>query len=269
MAKNEVTKRNDMAPAQIDFGEDASCGFEGTAPGDDFSIPFLALLQDLSPQVKKRNAAYVEGAEPGMLFNTVTGSVSTEVLFVPSCREHVYVEWIPRDSGGGFVARYDKNDPIVVQAKAASTKFGKYKTPAGNDLVETFYLYGVMSDGELSEPVVIAFTSAKISEYKKFMTRVNMFTVTTPTGGKQRPPLYAHLVRISSKAQTKDTHDFHNIILDPANGSIQDSLLAPTSELYVAAKGLKELVAVGTAAASYETQEAASDVSFNDEEVPY
>ena len=39
---------------------------------DDITIPRVDVLQALSPQRKKTNAEYIEGAEEGMLFNTVT-----------------------------------------------------------------------------------------------------------------------------------------------------------------------------------------------------
>ena len=38
---------------------------------EDMSIPFLRILAQLSPQVNKRDGAYVDGAEAGMIYNTV------------------------------------------------------------------------------------------------------------------------------------------------------------------------------------------------------
>ena len=53
------------------FESDAHKGMEQMG-GDDLALPFIRILGDLSPQVKKSKAEYVEGAEPGMLFNTVS-----------------------------------------------------------------------------------------------------------------------------------------------------------------------------------------------------
>ena len=42
---------------------------------DDLTIPRVDIIQDLSPQHKKNKPEYIEGAEVGMLFNTVTGKL--------------------------------------------------------------------------------------------------------------------------------------------------------------------------------------------------
>ena len=41
----------------------------------DLAIPFLRILANVSPQVNKREGAYVEGAEAGMIYNTVQNEV--------------------------------------------------------------------------------------------------------------------------------------------------------------------------------------------------
>jgi hypothetical protein len=42
---------------------------------DDITIPRLAIVQSGSPQRKKKDEKYIEGAEEGMIFNTVTNTV--------------------------------------------------------------------------------------------------------------------------------------------------------------------------------------------------
>ena len=53
------------------FEQDASQGLENMDQ-QDLALPFLRILGQLSPQVNKRDSKYVEGAEPGMIYNTVT-----------------------------------------------------------------------------------------------------------------------------------------------------------------------------------------------------
>jgi hypothetical protein len=53
------------------FEEDANTSFSNMG-SEDFALPFLRVLGQLSPETNKRDAKYVEGAEPGMIFNTVT-----------------------------------------------------------------------------------------------------------------------------------------------------------------------------------------------------
>ena len=69
---NQVTKKekSDVALTGM-FEEDANTSFSNMG-SEDFALPFLRVLGQLSPETNKRDAKYVEGAEPGMIFNTVT-----------------------------------------------------------------------------------------------------------------------------------------------------------------------------------------------------
>src|ERR1043165_469587 len=83
----------------FDYGEHAGAGFE-TVKSSDLSIPFLQVLQSNSPQVEDQKP---EGSQPGLIFNSVTGELSTKVVFQPVYTQDMYVEWVPRNKGGGFV----------------------------------------------------------------------------------------------------------------------------------------------------------------------
>lgn len=237
-----------------DYGDDVGAGYEGTT-NDDFSIPFLNVLQALSPEITGDGREKIEGAEAGNLYNTVTEELLKDgIEFVPSCREHVYVEWVPRVQGGGYVGRHSVDSEVVKAAKAGASNPNELVSESGNQLVETFYLYGVMVQGDLITPVVIAFTSTKIAVYKRFMTKVNQFTVNVG-GKKQRPPLFAHLVRVGSTSQKNKHGSFFNFTLSPAEGDLEPSLLAPSDARFEAAKQLREAVSSGAARAAVESTE--------------
>lgn len=244
---NEKNENVGLVP--YDYGQDAGSGFEGQTQ-EDLSIPFLTVLQALSPQVVDNQP---EGARAGMLFNTVTQELhdgKEGLLFVPCMTQHVFVEWIPRKKGGGFVGVHDLASPVVARAREKSTEFGKFWTydEAGNEdnqLVETFYVFGVMTGTdpanatELS-PVILAFTSTKIKVYKGWSTLVNK--------RKDRAPLFAFLVHLGSVSQENASGKFFNFSLRNV------SMLAPDDARYTAAKGLKALIGSGRAKAAYESQ---------------
>ena len=75
--KNEtgtVTKMKENLPSMDLFEADAHQGFDNMDQND-LALPFLRILGQLSPQVNKRDAKYVNGAESGMIYNTVTGEL--------------------------------------------------------------------------------------------------------------------------------------------------------------------------------------------------
>lgn len=262
----EVARRDAKigAPAVYDYGNDAGAGYENQT-SEELQIPFLAVLQAGSPQCTGEKD--VKGARPGLLYNTVTEEILGEsLLFVPALREHIFVEWTPRNKGGGFKGRFRRDDELVMKAIADAAEFGKYKTPAGNDLVETFYLYGtiVRDDGEL-QAVVIAFSSTKIKVFKQYNTKMNMFTVQDAQGRKVKPPRYAHLLRVGVRGEKNAKGNFFNFTLTPAvDGAVKLSLLLADDPRYQAARALGELVAAGKARAADETQRVAADEGEED-----
>ena len=256
-SKTEIAKEEnkELSVDSYDYGEDTSAGFENQT-GEDMTIPFLAILQDLSPQVKSREA------DVGQIFNTVTDEITDGkegIVFVPAHTEHTYVEWVPRKKGGGFVGKHDINSDVVAVAKERSEEFGKYKTEAENDLVETFYIYGILCDGDdVGEMIVIPFTSMKIKPYKNWNTKINMFTFKGKNGRKQKPPLFAHRVRMTTTILKKNNDEYANPVLSPYGENLKDSLLAPGCELMEAAKDYRDLIKQGLAKVDYNTQEKAT-----------
>lgn len=254
----EVAAKANTDLAAFDYGEDGGAGFENQTSSD-YSIPFLGVLQQMSPQVSDPSDGGIDGARPGMIFNTVTGELypAKEGLeFVPSLTQHVFVEWVPRDSGGGFVAIHEINSDVVKQAKANSQEFGKLRLANGNDLIETFYVYGVVCKDEEPEGMaVIAFTSTKIKVYKAFSTKINMFTLKSPNGTKQKPPLFAHSLKLTTAKEKNNKGEFHNFSIAPAKGDIISSLLRPDDPRFQAGKDCYDMVVGGMARANYDSQD--------------
>ena len=236
------------------YGADQGAGFE-TVSDKDLVLPMLSVLQPLSKQVS--GATKVPGAEPGKLFDTVTEEAFDEAGFVPACIEHCFVEWVPRDAGGGLVARHRPDSEAVLKAKAESTKFGKYKVGT-NDLVEPYYVYGLLFRDGRAAPAVIPFTSTKIGVYKKWITNLRLFVIST-ADGKVTPPLFAHSVKVKTVAQSNKKGNFFNLSLAPLKGGVQDSLIDSKDERYRAAKQLKEMVASGHAKIAEDSQDSPAE----------
>lgn len=254
---------NAGALAAFDYGTDAGAGYEKVT-ADDLSIPFLNVLQALSPEVAGEPGDRVAGATAGRLMNTVTKELYPEagVIFQPCSSQHMFVEWKPRTQGGGFVGVHDQNDPMIVAAKAASKDFGKYKSPAGNDLVETIYLAGlihrtsdVVEQAKMGpgEPIIITFQSTKIKAIKNLNYR--LYTFILPNG--QKPPLFAHRVLIQTFMDKNNKGVFYNYKLTGlVNDNLSESLLPPSIDgvanpLLVAGKAFKKASDSGSLKVNY------------------
>lgn len=240
----------------FNYGQQAGAGWEGV-DGSDFQIPFLNQLQSLSPQCVEGEAGYNADAKPGMFFNSVTQQLFVgDVCFVIALTQHTYVEWRPQDEGGGFVAEYGINDPIVSAAKAKAAGSLDLKTEAGNDLVETFKMYALLLDGPdattFADQVVISFSKTKIKRYKQIMTRLRTIK------GSTSIPLFAHrLVMTSTSEKNPAGKPYKNVAINPAvNNDVMASLIDPSGpqgEIMAAANALREAVTAGSAKADFNT----------------
>ena len=251
----------------VDYGDFAGAGFEDHSK-DDYALPFFGVLQALSPQIEN-----MDEAKPGMIINTVTEELfsgNEGIRFIPCHTQHVYVEWTPRDQGGGLVAVHELNSDAVTWAKE-NCKFGEYKSPDGNDLVETFYVYGIMlRDDGTAEQGVLAFSSTKIKKYKQWMTKARTVQVKNGQGRRVTPPLFAHVYRLTTEKQKNNKGEFYNWNITWDGSSASDCRLSPEDPLFEEAAGLAGMVKSGAAKADHESQAATGGGGEdNGEEMPF
>lgn len=268
-SKELATQTPAGVPVSYDYGDDSGAGFEGTKAGD-LSVPFLAILQSNSPQVVDKDPA---GCESGNLFNTVTkevwqgeGATAEGVIFLPVHKEEVYVEWVPRNDGGGMVGMHDPNGDVVKKAIEDNdgNAFGKLRTPdvrddaksgAVNDLVQTYYVYGLFLDADGVSTTgfgVVSFTSTKIKPYRDWVTA--MYTL------KGKPPMFANRAVLRTVKQRNDSGTFFNFRIDPYAKTWTKSLISPVdnADLLNEARDFREMVVSGMAKADFASQHAAS-----------
>jgi hypothetical protein len=235
-------------PDEYDYGADMGAGFENQT-SEDVAIPFLNILQPTSPECQ------VEGsdARPGMIVNKTTGAVISGregVAFVPAYTEHLLVEWVPRDKGGGIVGRHAIDGDFAKRVRAEQP-FGEYRTESGNDLVETFYVYGCALDEEGTDyPAILAFSSTHIRAYKGWMFQARAVVVKLPDGRKLTGlPLFSHGYRMRTEKVEKNGHTWFVPKIGWAGENADASRLVPGSDLYQHARGVKEAIASGAARA--------------------
>ena len=254
--KTAVKKNEDVNGALVkaDFGDYAGMGWENQTSAD-MVIPFLGLLQTNSPQVEEGEQR-IKGAKAGDMFNTVTQElIEGPVYIVPCCTQHVFVEWVPRVQGGGFVGVHELGSEVVSKAKTNATAFNELKTEAGNDLIETFYIYALLLEGpdstESLSPIVLAFSSTKIKVYKRMMTQLRTVKA------NPQPPMFAYRLEVSSVGDKNKKGSFKNFSLSPVGNSLADSLNLPDSDyagLLSEGRALVEAILGGHARAAHESQ---------------
>lgn len=237
--------------------DNASSGFE-EADQSSFALPFISILQALSPQCKKKDPAYIEGAEEGMFFNSVEGTITDGdigVDFVPVYFAQRYIAWGLRDKGGGFKGEYPPSDPIVHNTT---------RDPEGRDilnsnldvqLVDTRVHYGLLKVGDAYQPAVFSMSSTQVKKSKQWMSRMQAIRITNANGGQVQAPMFSRIWHLTTVSEGNDKGTWMGF-------KIGDSRQIEDQELLYQAMALKEAIQSGLAKASYQAPEAADEEKF-------
>ena len=210
MSKNAVATTTGVSGTNVttyipdEFEDFAGMGLDQVRT-EDMSIPFLRVLAQLSPQVNKRDGAYVQGAEAGMIYDTVANEVfdgEAGILVVPCYYNRRYVEWKPREKGGGYVNAYDVDDPI--QNTTYRDDRGNDVLPNGNYLANTAQFFVLRMDASgLPQRCLLTMTSTQLKKARKWITQMQSRTAMGKNGMFTMPTM-SQVYRLRTVEQRND-----------------------------------------------------------------
>ena len=175
VAKTETN--TEMKPSFLN--NDSARGQENVGI-DDLSIPRLGVIQALSPQRKKSDPAYIEGAEEGQLFNSVTnGLYGTEVGFIPCYFRKEWLIWKEKAAGGGFQGSFNSEleakQDLRADGRDAETVTVKGATIPVYEVVDTAQHFGLLVlEGGRTEEIVISMSKSKMKTSRQLNTLCKM-----------------------------------------------------------------------------------------------
>ena len=200
---NEVTIKKENAVAVNMFEADADKGSQNMTQ-EDLALPFLKVLGQLSPEVNKRDGKYVEGAEPGMIVNTVTNEIydgTKGINVLPVFYERKYVEWQDRGEGKGApVAIHDASSDIMSQT--TRDKSFKDRLPSGNYLENTANHYVVVL-GDSPQTALISMKATQLKISRKWNS-IMMGIKLNGKNGLFTPPTYSHIYNLKTVQMSND-----------------------------------------------------------------
>ena len=236
--------------------EDAGRGSENVT-AQDIAIPFISILQKMSPECDEDSPDRLPNAKPGMIFQNVNKIMwlrDEGLEVVPCAYDRKIIEWIPRESGGGLVAIHEMNTPLMKEAKPNDKKVPCL--PNGHQLIDTSTHF-VMYPGPLGgwEPAII---SMKSTAQKKSRLWNSLIAQQVIPGTNQPAPRWLFKWRLTTSLETKDQNNWYN--WEIARSGVVDK------ELYLRAKKLNSQFMQGALAAA-----AAGDgpVTTVEDEIPF
>jgi len=212
-----VVLRDDLTPAMLsDFAKDAGVGFEDMG-SEDYALPFIILLQSQSPQLQEDNALYNEAARPGWMINTVTGEAFKDTRVIPCAYAFRVNERKPREAGGGFVARHERDRA----PQYTMNDFGKKITATGNELIDTAYHYVMVLDNDgIPSQAVMVFRSTQLSKSKKWNAK--MAALKLKDGQRLiTPPMYSSVYVVTSGKESNEKGSWFGYVIE-REGYVED-----------------------------------------------
>lgn len=139
-------------PAELMAEYEAHAGEGVSTSMEDQLLPYVGIVQAGSPQIKRSHEKYLEGVGIGDILMSSIGrwwSGEKGLIFVQAHFTQDVVEWIPRDQGGGVVARHaGMPDDARRVVDAENPQRQKWGSPRGTEYVHTKYHYGIIMNGD-------------------------------------------------------------------------------------------------------------------------
>jgi hypothetical protein len=240
---NQVAEKKSAGlPANM-FEDDAAKGL-GAIGQEDLALPFLKILGQLSPEVNKRDGKYVEGAEPGMIYNSVSGELYDGVKgidVIPCFYKLEYIEWKDRGEGlGAPVAIYDSSSDIMSKTKPDANY--KDRLPNGNYIEKTASHFVIVA-GDSPSTALISMKSTQLKISRKWNSMMSGIKM-KGANGMFTPASFSHIYKLKTTQMSNDKGTWFGW---------EVSKVGPVTDkgLYDQAKGFSENISKGSVKAKH------------------
>ena len=252
----QIAKRENAGPLATNvFEADANAGSQNITQ-EDLALPFLKVLGQLSPEVNKQNAKFINGAEAGMIVNSVTKKIydgKKGIEVIPVHYERQYVEWQDRGatSTGAPVAIHKADSDII--NTTTRDKNWKDRLPNGNYLENTASHFVILlGDTPSTALISMRATQLKVSKtWNSLMLGLKM----QGKNGLFTPPTYSHIYNLKTVQMSNDKGTWFGWDV---------SQVGPVSDkgVYQIAKNFAEKNSKGLVNVKHGTDEPKSDSPF-------
>lgn len=251
MGKNELAIKTATAVVLATTFEEDAGGFDGMGQ-EDFALPFLRLLTNTSPEIGE-----VDNAVAGMVYNTVTSELydgKKGITVVPCAYVRQYIEWSPRGSGSGAPQGIYPATSDILSRTHKEPGDNKDYLDNGNYIENTANHYVMVINGQgLPEAALITMKSTQLKKSRKWNSMM-MSTKLIGQNGPYTPPMYSHLYRLTTQAESNDKGKWFGWEVERI-GPIEDM------NVYKAAKAFAQQVGAGEVKVKHSDEEPAPNAA--------
>lgn len=166
----------------------------------DMAIPRIKLLQATNPEVQPSEAQFVEGAQAGMLMNSLNNELYTSLFVINLHFTRCVNAWRKRTMGGGLFGSFDTEAEAIAKLEAEGEPVSNY------DISEnpTHLILLINEDGEPQGIALLDMPSSKIKKSKKWNSLI-------AEQEKQGNPRFGCVWQLSVVADKNNKGPFSNL----------------------------------------------------------
>lgn len=236
-----VTKPQQQAlvPLSVDIAADVE-QFKDTFDRGSLAIPFLQILQGLSPQLDPQSSKYIEGAKIGQFVNTVTNDVFDALEVIPCYHYATFIEWVTREQGGGFVQDLGLETGQKLLAQCSKNEKGHDVLPNGHELAktETYFLIIVTEEGP--QQVMMPLTYTQIKKARNWNSRIISTKIDVPGKGRVTAPMFFNSYVFETTPESNEKGKWSGLVIKDGRPTLEVG-----EEYYLAAREFRLMATEG------------------------
>ena len=222
--KQIVTKKATGLPSASLFEADAHLGFENVKT-ESLAPPILKLLQNGSAEAKKMNQNFIQGAEPGMILNTISKKIydgAKGISVVPCHYRLEYQEWSDYGTGSGRPENiYPDTSDILT--KTTQGPDGRDRLQNGNYILTVGQHFVLVVDGANIDPAMISMSSSQGKVSRKWNAMMMSITL-DGKNGPYTPPSFSHIYKLSTVINSGRGQQWYGWNVEKV-GPVEDAVL--------------------------------------------
>jgi len=257
--ENQVVKKNSAgALAALNLRADSGKGAE-EIKSDDVSTPILKILHQLSPECNSRNAKFVEGAKPGMIYSSsfgklIDGQEGLDIIVAHT--QTRYPEWQEKGDAPSAPVGTHLTPPADAKEEMRGIK---YRLPNGNYLEKTMYFYVLALLENEPRRAVITMRSSNLTPARELNNLISNLRMTDDKGSFQ-PAAYSAIFKL--RTVEKSAGDKNWSIYKPSLVRMLDISNNADASLYKVSQDFQKQVSTGFSQPKYEkvTEKKSEDI---------
>ena len=206
--ENQVVKKNSAgALAALNLRADSGKGAE-EIKSDDVSTPILKILHQLSPECNSRNAKFVEGAKPGMIYSSsfgklIDGQEGLDIIVAHT--QTRYPEWQEKGDAPSAPVGTHLTPPADAKEEMRGIK---YRLSNGNYLEKTMYFYVLALLENEPRRAVITMRSSNLTPARELNNLISNLRMSDDKGSFQ-PAAYSAIFKLRTVEKSAGDKTWH------------------------------------------------------------